>query len=946
MSETTSPTTNGTNRLPESDPVTEAWARYDDLKTVENEKDNFIKEILWRYEFLIKQNNEIAVELARAKHFATPSSTRELKQQMAEYRKALERDPFVLVLVDADGMLFHDDLVSDGAYGGKKAAKMLEESVNIYVHELLADLPDSTKIVARFYANVEGLAETCCKAGIVTSPQVKKDFVKGFTQGRTLFDFVDVGSGKDRADEKIIETFKLHAHDYHCRHIILGCSHDNGFVRLLENYVFDDFVFPRLTLLEGVPFEKEFDTVPFTRSKFGTLFRNQKIVLPSTLPPWAVLGSDFIPARNENLTPSDSVASADASFNGPLLTWASKAKAAAAMPETPPPVKAVLAAPGPPGIPRNRKGQRVDAGCPFDKAEVDRVRKLKMCNVHYLRHECPYGDKCTHKHDRSPTKSDLETLRVVARMAACRNGSACDDTKCIYGHRCQAPPRLDKTKWSNADGGKTSSFSLPLLPVKRAVPGPICSQLLNLPAEILEKIASDLEDELLDFRLCCRDVQQKTWRLFKERYFALRQVWMERHSLETLAAISKYEPLASAVRKIVVATHYFPVITLEEFEEAHFRRDTDAFTRRELVTDQTTILAGGFVTLTLANAFPRFPNLKHLRFGEAYKFVKPPSYAPVDWYIVRTNYLSNSMVKFYSKNKIYPSKGLDWNGPSHVEIEDVITSIWLVVLTAISQGGLHLESFKVKRCLGINVDCVSSCTTALNHAIRSSCGDTLQTLRLRILGPADIEDDDLIKWDSCFPIFLANFPNLVDLTLDCNPIGGQDITIFARAIHDLPVFTKLRNLTLAFAHVNYAHLLEYLGKHKTLEKLELCAVVLLAASPDQSAWTRFLTALPKILDLQRLEVSTPQQIRELERLGPDERVDFEMVGWDKEAPDRKFILEQPDLGDKLKRAVKSIVVRESRGSSDYRVSWNDDDSTYDSDSEYGVANDISWSDAL
>lgn len=99
---------------------------------------------------------------------------------------------------------FHDDLVSAGAHGGKKAAKMLEESVNIYVHELLADLPDSTKVVARFYANVEGLAETCCKAGIVTSPQVKKDFVKGFTQGRTLFDFVDVGSGKDRADEKII----------------------------------------------------------------------------------------------------------------------------------------------------------------------------------------------------------------------------------------------------------------------------------------------------------------------------------------------------------------------------------------------------------------------------------------------------------------------------------------------------------------------------------------------------------------------------------------------------------------------------------------------------------------------------------------------------------------------------------------------------------------------
>ncbi|TID19005.1 hypothetical protein E6O75_ATG06126 [Venturia nashicola] len=464
MSEATSPTTNGTNRVPDNDPVAEAWARYNRLTTIENEKDNFIKEILWRYEFLLKQNNEFALELARAKHFATPSSSRELKQQLIDYRKALDRDPFVLVLIDADGMLFHDDLVSAGAHGGKKAAKMLEESVNIYVHELLADLPDSTKIVARFYANVEGLAETCCKAGIVTSPQVKKDFVKGFTQGRTLFDFVDVGSGKDRADDKIIETFKLHAHDYRCRHIILGCSHDNGFVRLLENYVFDDFVVPRLTLLEGVPFEKEFDTVPFTRSKFGTLFRNQKILLPSTLPPWAVLGRDFIPARNDiparngTMTPSESVASLDGPAIASLSTWASKAKAAAAIPETPPSVKAALATSGPPAIPRNRKGQRVDPGSPFDKTEVDRVRKLKMCNVHYLRDECPYGEKCTHKHDRCPTKSDLETLRVVARLAACRNGSTCEDTKCIYGHRCQAPPRLDKTKWNNTEGGKTCIF--------------------------------------------------------------------------------------------------------------------------------------------------------------------------------------------------------------------------------------------------------------------------------------------------------------------------------------------------------------------------------------------------------------------------------------------------------------------------------------------------------
>jgi len=84
---------------------------------------------------------------------------------------------------------------------------MLEDSVNQYVYEVVKDLPPSVKIVARFYANLDGLAETCFKAGMVSSPQVMKDFAKGLTQGRTSFDFVNVGPGKDRADEKIIGTY-------------------------------------------------------------------------------------------------------------------------------------------------------------------------------------------------------------------------------------------------------------------------------------------------------------------------------------------------------------------------------------------------------------------------------------------------------------------------------------------------------------------------------------------------------------------------------------------------------------------------------------------------------------------------------------------------------------------------------------------------------------------
>lgn len=91
-------------------------------------------------------------------------------------------------------------------------------------------------------------------------------------------------------------------------------------------------------------------------------------------------------------------------------------------------------------IARNRAGQRVDPSSrDYDRAEVDRIKKLKMCNVHFLRQECPYAINCTHVHSYKPTPDEINTLRLVARMAPCTHGSGCMDIKCIYGHRCPAP---------------------------------------------------------------------------------------------------------------------------------------------------------------------------------------------------------------------------------------------------------------------------------------------------------------------------------------------------------------------------------------------------------------------------------------------------------------------------------------------------------------------------
>ena len=114
-----------------------------------------------------------------------------------------ERDPFVLVLIDGDGMIFEDELLKQGEQGGRQAADLLWNEIHSQLQNR-TDLPSDAKIVSRIYANLRGLADACTKAGIIARPELVNDFFRGFTGGKMLFDFIDVGVGKDRADDKII----------------------------------------------------------------------------------------------------------------------------------------------------------------------------------------------------------------------------------------------------------------------------------------------------------------------------------------------------------------------------------------------------------------------------------------------------------------------------------------------------------------------------------------------------------------------------------------------------------------------------------------------------------------------------------------------------------------------------------------------------------------------
>ncbi|KAF1970993.1 hypothetical protein BU23DRAFT_537170 [Bimuria novae-zelandiae CBS 107.79] len=444
-----------------SDPAS-MWARIDKIFRNDQEKNQVIEELMTRYEYVTQEYQRL---------LSSPSDqlqVQQLKQQLAGVQAALERNPFVMILIDGDGMIFANEFLLKGLVGGKEAAATLYRQVVTYIERETETIPTTSRVLCRVYANVKGLAETLVRAGLIEEVSHFEEFVRGFTNGRTLFDFIDVGPGKDRADDKIIETLKLFIDDFHCRQIFFGCSHDNGFARPLEEYMGDVTKISKVTLLEGVPFEKELLGLPYKTKKFDGLFREAKINVlgvPASVSPAPVknynvfngLPTRLPPAPAALDSPTPSVRSlidlprtpSTTTLDGLALVSKTKNWAAlAAAPPPPQPVTEYRPANREEIIARNRIGQRVDPPCrDYDKNEVDRIKKIKMCNVHFLRNECPFGNACTHLHEYNPTEAEIATLRLVARMAPCQNGSGCQEIKCIYGHRCPAPPsKTNKTK--------------------------------------------------------------------------------------------------------------------------------------------------------------------------------------------------------------------------------------------------------------------------------------------------------------------------------------------------------------------------------------------------------------------------------------------------------------------------------------------------------------------
>lgn len=113
------------------------------------------------------------------------------------------------------------------------------------------DIPSTSQVIARIYANAEVLAEKFLRSGILTDKSSFDDFTRGFTTLTPLFDFVNVPGPEEVVRGKIESTFLLNVHDCHCRRLIFGSANSSELYNsLLFHAAKDPKTFPIVEIMD------------------------------------------------------------------------------------------------------------------------------------------------------------------------------------------------------------------------------------------------------------------------------------------------------------------------------------------------------------------------------------------------------------------------------------------------------------------------------------------------------------------------------------------------------------------------------------------------------------------------------------------------------------------------------------------------------------------------
>ncbi|KAL8777953.1 MAG: hypothetical protein Q9194_002259 [Teloschistes cf. exilis] len=381
-----------------TDSAMSALDRLEAFKQSDEERSNFMKD-------LFDKNTTLLEDLKIAKGDLTHEITsRRMLQDRVQDAEAK--------LKDTQDSAFDDNLIRRGAVGGSEAAHRLLDNIKHYVQHY--DGSTTWKILVRVYTNLEGLLAKYSYIGFHEEASSLRPFVAGFTQSQPLFDYVDAGYGKERADHKVKEQFDLFIDNIQCKHILLGIAHDNGYVPTLDAFKNNPTVASRISLLKPISKGREYNGLPFDVASFESIFRKDDLPHdrpygkhPRTLPP---------PRQPPPFTPV------------PMRKRATGKDL----------IKRRPIYPGPVWL--NKDNQRVDEdlGEPSEKGLAtleSLVRNHKLCNDHQLRGSCN-NPSCRYSHEPALDGEELIAFALKARRTPCGGGSKCRSKLCVLGHQC------------------------------------------------------------------------------------------------------------------------------------------------------------------------------------------------------------------------------------------------------------------------------------------------------------------------------------------------------------------------------------------------------------------------------------------------------------------------------------------------------------------------------
>ncbi|KAI0106987.1 C-x8-C-x5-C-x3-H type zinc finger protein-like protein [Nemania sp. FL0031] len=342
------------------------------------------------------------------------------------------QNPYVLVLIDGDGLIFRQAFIQQGAEGGRRAAMEL--------HNAIATEPlipaDGAKIFVKIVANMSSLAKALRRDGTMSSENELQDFVTGFNQAY-FFDFVDVGN-KDIVVSKVKETALFHIQNRNCKQIVMGISHDPTYGPILDEIIRGEAsTQDRIKVLEGLPTVRPIVSIGTGIVRFQDVFRSDKLADKRTVSSHSVhsVRSGSSISTSTSGLPNVSYATVTQKASPPpqitlpipLAPKTTNASLRAAVKQPPKPAWN----PGPRGL---------DAPIPLNALALETIKKRKdnnkLCNNHFLRGPCAKGDDCCFVHDYNPNKDEKNAIAFLARLNPCTNGQDCDVENCIYGHHC------------------------------------------------------------------------------------------------------------------------------------------------------------------------------------------------------------------------------------------------------------------------------------------------------------------------------------------------------------------------------------------------------------------------------------------------------------------------------------------------------------------------------